>query len=150
MNIRDSHLSKAGPCRRFFLIGESRIPHRSFGAQVLLEHCLERTLPTLAERRNPQRALQLLAGMSGQIQEGVNLGHAHSLWTVRDFCNVVACTNFSFLQHAKVESWSVMCYEQGCHPRFIHANTDAVARHTWLCYFKCRITNAVAIANADL
>src|SRR5271157_5853932 len=79
MNIRDSHLSKAGPCRRFFLIGESRIPRRSFGAQVLLEHCLERTLPTLAKCRNPQRALQLLAGMSWQIQEGVNVGHTDSL-----------------------------------------------------------------------
>src|SRR5271155_5489240 len=51
MNIRDSHLSKAGPCRSLLLIGESRIPRRSFGA-LLLEHCLERTLPTLAECRN--------------------------------------------------------------------------------------------------
>ena len=150
MDIRDSHLSKAGPCWRLFLIGESRIPHRSFGAQVLLEHCLERTLPTLAKCRNPQRALQLLAGMSWQIQEGVNLGHADSLWTVSNFYNVVARPNFSFLQHAKVESWSVMRYEQGCHPRFIHANADAVARYARLRHFKYRITDAVAIANADL
>ncbi len=88
--------------------------------------------------------------MSWQIQEGVNLGHTDSLWTVSNFYNVVARPNFSFLQHAKVESWSVMCYEQGCHPRFIHANADAVARYARLCYFKCRITNTVAIANADL
>src|SRR5271167_117779 len=45
ISIRDSHLSKPGPCRCLFLICESRIPHRSFGAQILLEHCLERTLP---------------------------------------------------------------------------------------------------------
>ena len=82
MNIRDSHLSKAGPCWRLFLTGESRILHRSFGDQVLLEHCLERTLPTLAKCGNPQRALQWLAGMSWQIQEGINLGHTDSLWTV--------------------------------------------------------------------
>src|SRR5579863_1818887 len=75
MNIRDSHLSKAGPSWRLFLIRESRIPRRSLGAQVLLEHCLERTLPTLAERGNPQRALQLLARMSRQIQQGVGVGH---------------------------------------------------------------------------
>src|SRR5271166_5222745 len=150
MNIRDPHLSKAGPCWCLFLIGESRIPHRSFGAQVLLEHCLERTLPTLAKCRNPQCALQLLAGMSWQIQKGVNPGHTDSLWTVSNFYDVVARPNFSFLQHAKVESWSVMCNEQGCHPRFIHANANAVARYAGLCYFKCRITNAVAIANADL
>ncbi len=88
--------------------------------------------------------------MSRQIQEGVNFGHADSLWTVSNFYDVVARPNFSFLQHAKVESWSVMRYEQGCHPRFIHANADAVARYARLCHFKYRIANAVAIANADL
>src|SRR5208282_5578666 len=111
MNIRDSHLSKAGPCWRLFLVGESWIPHRSLGDQVLLEHCLERTLPTLAKCRNPQRALQLLGGMSWQVQEGVSVGHTDSLWTVSNFYNFIARPNFSFLQHAKVESWSVMCYE---------------------------------------
>jgi hypothetical protein len=88
--------------------------------------------------------------MSWQIQEGVNLGHADSLWTISNFCNVVARTNFSFLQHAKVESWSVMRYEQGCHPRFIHANADAVARYARLCYFKFSTTDAVSIADAHL
>ena len=43
-----------------------------------------------------------------------------------------------------------MCYEQGWHPRFIHANADAVARYAWLRHFKYRITNAVSIADADL
>jgi hypothetical protein len=49
--------------------------------------------------------------MSWQIQEGVNVGHTDSLWTVSNLYNVIACTNFSFLQHPKVESWSVMRYE---------------------------------------
>src|SRR5271169_7097870 len=53
INALDSHLSKSGPCWRLFLNCESRIPHRSFGAQVLFEHCLERILPTLAKCRNP-------------------------------------------------------------------------------------------------
>jgi hypothetical protein len=88
--------------------------------------------------------------MSWQIQEGVNLGHTDSLWTVSNFYNVIARPNFSFLQHAKVESWSVMCHEQGCHPRFIHANTDAVTRHARLRHFKYRITDAVSIADAHL
>jgi hypothetical protein len=87
--------------------------------------------------------------MPWQIQEGVNLGHTDSLWTVSNLYNVIACTNFSFQQHAKVESWSVMFYEQGCHPRFIHANADAVARHAWLRYFKFSATDAVSIADAD-
>src|SRR4029077_2155776 len=88
--------------------------------------------------------------MSRQIQEGVNVGHTDSLWTVSNFYNAIALPNFSFLQHAEVESWSVMRYEQGCHPRFVHANTDAVARHARLRYFKYRTTDAVSIADADL
>src|ERR1700686_4063021 len=142
-DLRNSHLSKSGPRRSLLLIRESRIPRHSFGARILLEHRLERTLPTLAKCRNPQRALQLLAGMSWQIQEGVNVGHADSLWTGFNFYNVIARANFTFLQHAKVESWSVMCYEHGRHPRFIHADAHAVARQAWLRHFKFSITDAV-------
>jgi hypothetical protein len=43
-----------------------------------------------------------------------------------------------------------MCHEQGYHPRFIHANTDAVAGHARLGHFKYRASDAVSIANADL
>ena len=111
---------------------------------------MERTLPTLAKCRNPERSFQLFARMSRQIQEGINIGHADSLRAVSNLYNVVARPNFSFLQHAKVESRSVMRYEQGWHPRFIHANANAIARYTRLCHFKYRIANAVAIANADL
>jgi hypothetical protein len=92
----------------------------------------------------------LLARRSWQIQEGVNIGHTDSLRTVSNFYNVIACTNFSFLQHAKVESWSVMCYEQGGHTRLVHADANAEARHAGLRYFKYRTTNAVPIADADL
>ncbi len=70
--------------------------------------------------------------------------------SVSNFYNVVARANFSLLQHAKVESWSVMCYEQRWHTRFIHANADAIARHARLRYFKYRTPDAVSIANADL
>src|SRR5580698_444158 len=86
--------------------------------------------------------------MSWQIQEGVNVGHTDSLWTVGKLYNVVARTNFAFLQHAKVESWSVMFYEQGWHARFIHANADAVTSHAWLRHFKFGTTDPVAIADA--
>src|SRR5271166_1158385 len=43
-----------------------------------------------------------------------------------------------------------MCHEQGWHPRFVHANADAVACHARLRYFKYRTTDAVSIADADL
>src|SRR4051794_38797034 len=53
INMLDSHLPEAGPCWHWFLIGETRIPHHRFGGQVLLQHRLERTLPTFAQCRNP-------------------------------------------------------------------------------------------------
>jgi hypothetical protein len=88
--------------------------------------------------------------MSWQIQEGVNLGHTDSLWTVSNFHNVIACTNFAFLQHAKVKPRSSMCNEQRRHTRLVHADADAVARHAWLRYFKYGTTDAVSIADADV
>jgi hypothetical protein len=88
--------------------------------------------------------------MSWQIQEGVNLGHTDSLWTVTNFYNLIVRTNFSLLQHAKIESWSVMCHQQCGHPRFIHADADAVARHAWLGHFKFNATDAVSIADTHL
>ena len=87
--------------------------------------------------------------MSRQIQEGISVGHADSLGTVSNFYNIVACSNFSFLQHAKVESWSVMFNDQGWHARFVHANAEAVASYSRLGHFKYGVTNAVAIADAD-
>src|SRR5208282_3722376 len=108
INVGDPHLSKPAPRRRLFLTREARIPRRWVGAQVLLEQCLERTLPALAKRGDPQCALQLLAGMSWQIQEGIGVGHCDSFRTIGDFHNVVAGPDFSLLQHAKVESWPVM------------------------------------------
>jgi hypothetical protein len=88
--------------------------------------------------------------MPWQIQKGVDVGHTDSLWAVTNLYNVIACTNFSFLQHAKIESWSVMFHEQGCHARFVHANTDAVTGHAWLRYFKFGTTDAVSISDAHL
>src|SRR5664279_2416374 len=88
--------------------------------------------------------------MPRQIQKRVNVGNTDSLWAVSDFYNFVVCTNFSLLQHAKVESRSAMFYEQGCHPRFIHADADAVAGHPWLRHFKFSTTDAISIADAHL
>src|SRR5271170_7278430 len=51
-NLGNSHLSKSLPRWSLLLIRESRVPCRTIGAQVLLEHCLERTLPTLAKGGN--------------------------------------------------------------------------------------------------
>src|SRR5450755_1339806 len=43
-----------------------------------------------------------------------------------------------------------MCYEKCRHTRFIHADTDAVAGHAWLRYFKFSRADAVSIADTHL
>jgi hypothetical protein len=88
--------------------------------------------------------------MSGQIQESINFRHGDPSWTISNSYDLVARPNFSFLQHAKVEPWPVMCNEQGWHSRFIHANDDAEAGYAGLCHFKDRITNAVPITDTNL
>src|SRR3954468_3153254 len=87
--------------------------------------------------------------MSGQVEQAVNLGNGDSLGTVDHFHNVVASPNFSFLQHAKIKPWSVMCNEKSRHSRVIHADADAVAGHARLAHFKYRIADSVLISNAD-
>src|SRR5207244_2210667 len=39
---------------------------------------------------------------------------------------------------------------EGRHPRFVHANPDAVARHARLRHLEQRAADAVPVANADL
>src|SRR5580692_5086629 len=43
-----------------------------------------------------------------------------------------------------------MFYEESGHPRFIHADADAIARHARLRHFKLSTTDAVSIADAHL
>ena len=52
-NLGHAHRSESRPCRSLLLIGEPRIPRHSFGTRILLEHRMERTLPTLAKGGNP-------------------------------------------------------------------------------------------------
>jgi hypothetical protein len=106
--------------------------------------------PTISATVEPSTSNGRFASSSSVALPSVHLGHCDSLWAVSDFCNVLAYTNFSLLQDAKVKSWSSMRYEQRRHTRFIHANADAVARHARLRYFKYRITNAVSITDANL
>jgi hypothetical protein len=88
--------------------------------------------------------------MSWQVQETINVGHRDPFWTIGDFHDVIGRPHFAFLQHAKVESWSVMGYKQGRHTRLIHADAHAVARHARLRYFKYGTTDTVSIADAHL
>src|SRR5205814_9257472 len=88
--------------------------------------------------------------MSWQIQKCINLGYGDPLRTVSNFYDIIARANFSLLQDAKVKSWSVMCYDQGRHARFIHSNPDAVARYAWLVHFKFSVTDVVSMVFTGL
>jgi len=88
--------------------------------------------------------------VSRQVQQGINFGHRDPFWTISELDDVVACANFSLLQHAKVKSWPSVCDEQPGHPRVIQADAHAVAGHARLCDFEYGVANAISITNADL
>jgi len=88
--------------------------------------------------------------MSWQVQKTINVGHRDPFWTIGDLDDIIARPNFSFLQHAKVKPWSVMCYEQSRHARLIHADAHTVARHARLRYLKYSATDTVSVADAHL
>jgi len=87
--------------------------------------------------------------MSWQVQQSIHRGYRDPFWTIADFCDDIAGTNFTFLQHAEVKPRSAVCDKQCRHPRLIHADANAVARYARLCHLKYRITNAVSITDAN-
>ena len=88
--------------------------------------------------------------MPWQIQQSVHVCNRHPFWTIGDSYDVIARTNFAFLQNAKVKPWSVVCHKQSRHTRFIHANAHSVAGYARLGHFKYCVADAVPIADADL
>jgi hypothetical protein len=88
--------------------------------------------------------------MSWQIQESVNVGDCDLLWAIANFHDVIAGTNFSFLQYSKVEAWPTMCDQQSRHARLVHADANAVAGYARLGHFEYCITDTVPITDANL
>src|SRR5215467_7436528 len=87
--------------------------------------------------------------MFWQVQQSIHFGYSHAFWTIADFCDDIAGSNFTLVQHAEVKPWSAVCDKQCRHPRLIHADTDAVARYARLSHLKYRITNAVSITDIN-
>jgi len=116
----------------------------------LLEYRLKRTLPTFAKRWNPERAFHLLARVSRQIEQAIDLRYGHSFWTIADFDDDVTWSNLPLLQNAKVKAGPSVVNDQRGHSRFVHANAQAIAGYARLCYLEYRIPNAISITDADL
>jgi hypothetical protein len=129
---------------------EAGISGAACAIRRLLEHRSERTFPAFTQGRNPQRAFQLRTGMSRQVQQSVDLCDCDPFRAIRDFYDVVARANFSFLQNAEVESRPVMRDQQRRHAGFVHPQTDTVAGDARLRHLKECAANAVPVANANL
>jgi hypothetical protein len=74
----------------------------------LIQQGAKRALPAWAQRWYAQRALEVLASMSWQIEQGVDLGDGHALGSVRDLDDLVASAYQPFLEHAQVEARSAV------------------------------------------
>ena len=74
----------------------------------LLEEGAERGLPTRAERGNPERTLDALAGMPRQVEQRVDLRNGHPFRPRGDLEDLVARLHLAFDQHTQVEAGTVV------------------------------------------
>src|SRR5262249_49340992 len=88
----------------------------------LREQSLERFSPTGTQRRYAQRALQLIAGVTGHIEQRVDLRHAHALGSGLKLRNLITGLHFPFLDHAEIEARSSMPDQQRGHFRLVHSD----------------------------
>ena len=73
-------------------------------ARLSVDQGLERRLPAGAERRDPQRAKQLLTRVAGEVEESADLGDGHLLRAGGDLDDFVARLHVALLEHAEVEA----------------------------------------------
>ena len=86
--------------------------------------------------------------MPAQIQRPVDFGHAHAFRAVRHLDNFVAGSDFALFQHPEIKSRPVLRDQQRRHPRFVHADSHAVASHPWLRDLKQRPADAKPVPDA--
>jgi hypothetical protein len=91
----------------------------------------------------------LIAGIAGQIEQRVGLGHGHAPRALGELDDLIPASNFALLQHAKVKPRSVVRYEQSGHARFVHPNANPVAGNARLRHLEERAPDPIPIANAN-
>ena len=115
-----------------------------------VEQGAERRLPAGAERRDPQRSEQLLARVSGQVEQRVDLGDGHLLRTRRELDDLVARLHLALFEHAEVEARAAVRDEQRGDARVVHAEPDAVAGDARLGDLEDGGADPVPVADAHL
>ena len=103
-----------------------------------------------AERRDPERAEQVLALVAGEVEQRVDLGDGHPLRARGELRDLVARLHLALLEHAEVEAGPAVGDEQGRDARVVHAEPDAVARDPRLGDLEDGAADPVAVADADL
>src|SRR5262249_11798642 len=89
-----------------------------------------------------------IACVIGQIKKRIDLCDGHSLLRRSNLHDLVTSSHFAFLQDAEVEPGATTGRQQCGHPRFIHANADAIASNARLRDLEKCSANLIAVADA--
>ena len=111
---------------------------------------LEGPLPAGTEGGDVQRREQPVGVVTGQVEEGVALGDRHAIRPARRTHDLVAGPHDALGQHAQVEAGPVVSHEQGRQLRLAHPHPHPEAGHPRLGHLELRLTDPVAVADADL
>ena len=139
-------LTEAGPGGRRAGYGEARVA----ATGGFVEQGFERRLPAGAKGRDPQRLQQLLARVSGKVEQPVDLRDRHLLGPGSELDDLVSRLYVALLEDPEVEARAPAGNEQSGNPRIVQANPNAIARDPGLRYLERRRADSVTVADADL
>ena len=88
--------------------------------------------------------------MPRQVEQGIDLGHRHSLGPGGHLNDLIPGPHTSLAQHPEVEPRSMMRDQQRRHARVVHPDAHPVAGDPRLGHLELRLADPVAIADAHL
>src|SRR5262245_53310035 len=88
--------------------------------------------------------------MMRRVQQCIDLGNGHALWSSSDREDRVAGADLALLEDAQVEARPSAGGQERGHLRLVHANPDAVAGGPRLGHLEQRSPDPVAVTDADL
>lgn len=84
------------------------------------------------------------------VQQTIRVDHGEGFGAVRDLDDVLPGLHGPFLDDAKVEAGPAMRDEKCGHPRLVHPQPDPIAGDSWLGDLEDSLTDAIAVADADV
>ena len=144
--LGDAQPAEAGPAR-LHADGRRGDPGSVLGA---VEQLAERLLPARAERGDVDRGAEPLDVAAGQVEQRVDVGDAERVPADPGAHDLVAGPDLPFDDHTQVEARAVVGDEQGRHSRLAEPHADPEAGDPRLGDLELGVTDAVAVADADL